>query len=85
MIRLRNPDVFFASWASSAPVQTVIDRSAYYKLIWQNMPANCREDVNAAIGYSDEILSSGSAEEVSLIKEATWGSAHERMRIGLWL
>jgi hypothetical protein len=30
MIRERNPETWFASWASSAPVEAQVDMSVYY-------------------------------------------------------
>lgn len=70
MIRQRNSDVFFASWSSSASLQTQIDGSVYYKNIIRSMDKNCSTDVHAAITFADEILSQGSEEEVLLLKQA---------------
>jgi Serine carboxypeptidase S28 len=70
MIRLRNPETFYASWASSAPVQAQVDMSVYFKPIQQSMPANCSNDVHAAITYADETLLNGAPEEVSTLKRA---------------
>jgi hypothetical protein len=72
MIRVRNPDVFFASWSSSGPVETVVQNSVYFNQIWQHMPTNCTADVNAAITYADTILSHGSQEEIALLKKAAF-------------
>jgi hypothetical protein len=70
MIRLRNPDVIFASWSSSGPVETAVDASAYYNQIQQNIPSNCSADVHAAVTYADDILTDGSEEDAALIKRA---------------
>ncbi|CZR68601.1 uncharacterized protein PAC_18500 [Phialocephala subalpina] len=70
MLRLRNPEVFFASWSSSAPVQTQVENPEYYNTIVQNMPKNCSADVHAAITYADEILLHGTNEETALLKRA---------------
>ena len=72
MIRVRSPDVFFASWASSAPVQAQVDNAVYYNPIYQSMPNNCSADVHAAVTYADDILVSGTEEEVELVKNAIW-------------
>ncbi len=72
MIRQRNPDVFFAGWSSSAPVQTQVDGSIYYNPIHQSMPHNCSIDVHAAVFYADEILLRGSKEEIALLKKALY-------------
>ena len=74
MIRQRNPNIFFASWASSAPVQTVVDGSVYYNEVQQNMPANCSATVHTAITYADQILTSGTEAEVASVKEALFST-----------
>ena len=70
IIRQRNPDVFFASWASSAPVHTVIGAPVYYNPIQQTLATNCSADIHAAVTYADDILSHGSADEVALVRKA---------------
>ena len=70
MIRQRNPDVFLASWAASAPVHSVPFSSTYFNPIQQAMPTNCSADVHAAITYADNVLTSGSQVEVDFIREA---------------
>jgi hypothetical protein len=70
MIRQRNPDVFFASWASSAPVEAQVEMPVYYNPIQQVMPVNCSKDVHAGITYADDILMYGSDDQVSILKRA---------------
>ncbi|KFY72390.1 hypothetical protein V499_07477 [Pseudogymnoascus sp. VKM F-103] len=70
MIRQRNPETFFASWSSSAPVQAVVDGNAYYNTIQQTMSPNCSADMHAAVTYADQILKSGTADEIALFKRA---------------
>ncbi len=70
MIRLRNPEVFYAIWASSAPVEAQVDMSVYYNPIQQSMPTNCSADVHAAIAYVDKIFLRGTVEEVETVKRA---------------
>ncbi|KAG0648292.1 putative extracellular serine carboxypeptidase [Hyphodiscus hymeniophilus] len=72
MIRVRNPDIFFASWASSAPVQAQLDNSVYFNPIQQSMPTNCSADVHAAITYADEVLVNGKEKDVELVRRAIW-------------
>ncbi|TVY83653.1 putative extracellular serine carboxypeptidase [Lachnellula suecica] len=72
MIRQRNPDVFFASWASSAPVQAQVENPVYWNTILQTMPKNCSADVHAAITYADGILIHGNEEEIALFRRAVF-------------
>ena len=44
----------------------------YFNTIQQAMPGNCAADVHAAISYADQILSCGSAAEVSLLRRAIY-------------
>ncbi|KAF8258280.1 serine carboxypeptidase S28-domain-containing protein [Lactarius quietus] len=53
------PDVFWAGYASSAPVQGIIDFWQYFEPIRQNMPANCSNDVQGVIEHWDEVIDSG--------------------------
>lgn len=69
-IRQRNLDVIFASWASSAVVQAQLDASVYYNTIIKTMSSNCSDDTHAAIKYADQILTKGTAKEISLLKRA---------------
>jgi hypothetical protein len=43
-LRIRNPEVVFASWASSAPVQAEIDMASYYKAAERSLTRNCSAD-----------------------------------------
>ncbi|KAI0065742.1 peptidase S28 [Artomyces pyxidatus] len=55
------PDVFYAGYASSAVVESIIDFWAYFEPIRQFMPANCSADVQAAITYIDGVINSKNA------------------------
>lgn len=55
-IRQRNPETFFASWASSAPVESRLDGSAYFNTIERSLPEPCKSDWIAAINYADDIM-----------------------------
>ncbi|KAB5583409.1 serine carboxypeptidase S28-domain-containing protein [Coniochaeta sp. 2T2.1] len=58
-MRLHNPDIIYAVWASSAPVQTVADGSAYPNSVYRALPGNCTADMHAAVRRIDEIMDSG--------------------------
>ncbi|OIW27854.1 hypothetical protein CONLIGDRAFT_682867 [Coniochaeta ligniaria NRRL 30616] len=64
-MRLRNPDVIYAVWASSAPVQTVPDGSAYPNSIYRALPKNCTADMHAAVSRIDQILDGGNSTEMN--------------------
>jgi hypothetical protein len=54
------PDVIFASYAASAPVQARVDFSSYYDQLYRSMVANgfgnCTKDIHAAVNYIDQVL-----------------------------
>ena len=58
--RIRNPEVVYAAWASSAPVEVQEDGSAYFNSIYRALPKNCTTDIQAVMGYVDDALSSNS-------------------------
>ncbi|KAK4505529.1 hypothetical protein PRZ48_003492 [Zasmidium cellare] len=66
--RIRNPEVFYASWASSAPVETVNAMPTYYEQIYKDMTRNCSADIAAASRYLDSVLINGTRDEGSLAK-----------------
>lgn len=72
MIRQRNPEVWFASWASSAPVQAQVDMSVYHNPIQQVMPSNCTADIHAAIDYVDEVFLTGAEDEIAHLRQAIY-------------
>jgi hypothetical protein len=57
VLRVRNPDVVFASWASSAPVQAQVAMPSYYEAIERALPRNCSADWVAMTEYVDGVLS----------------------------
>lgn len=57
-MRVRNPEVIFAAWASSAPVQSQVDMSSYYKAAERSLTRNCSADWVAITKYVDESLNS---------------------------
>jgi hypothetical protein len=54
--RLVHPEVIYASWASSAPVETRNDGSVYIDPMIKALSRQCTEDIEAAIKYVDETL-----------------------------
>ncbi|KAI1052670.1 hypothetical protein LB507_009778 [Fusarium sp. FIESC RH6] len=64
------PDVFWASWASSAPPQAIPDFWRYFDAAKAYMPKNCTTDVGKVIEYLDDIMLHGSEDEIQKIKEA---------------
>jgi hypothetical protein len=60
MIRNRNPDIFFASYSSSAAVEVRMSLPEYYLHISHDLPAKCGDIVRQAVRYADGILQNGS-------------------------
>ncbi|KAH8111742.1 peptidase S28 [Phellopilus nigrolimitatus] len=55
-MRVRNPEVIFAVWASSAPVHAQVDMAAYYKAAERSLTRNCSADWVAVTKYVDDVL-----------------------------
>lgn len=72
MIRERNPETWFASWASSAPVEAQVDMSVYFNPMQQSMTSNCTADVHAAIDYADGVFLHGSKDEIDELRTAVY-------------
>lgn len=70
LLRIRSPDVIFASWASSAPVQSQINMESYYEAIERALPRNCSADWVAVTKYIDGILMGNDTTEQVVIKRA---------------
>lgn len=68
MLRIRNPEVIFATWASSAPVHAQVDMSSYWGAAERALPRNCSADWVAATKYSDAALRDGTEDEVAELK-----------------
>lgn len=67
-MRVRNPETFFATWASSAPVQGAVDMWTYYAQVERGMARNCSADLTAVTRYVDGVLANGTADEVVTLK-----------------
>ncbi|THU93213.1 peptidase S28 [Dendrothele bispora CBS 962.96] len=55
-LRVRNPEVIFATWASSAPVHAQVDMASYYKAAERSLTRNCSADWVAVTKHVDTVL-----------------------------
>ncbi|KZV63333.1 peptidase S28 [Peniophora sp. CONT] len=62
LMRVRNPEVIYAVWASSAPVQAQIDMASYYEAAERSLTGNCSADWVAVTRYVDTTLANGTAD-----------------------
>ena len=72
ILRVRNPDVVFASWASSAPIQAQINMASYYEAAERALPRNCSSDWVAVTKYVDGILMGNNTTEQIRVKRALY-------------
>lgn len=68
LMRIRNPEVIYASWASSAPVQAQVDMASYYKAAERSLTRNCSADWVAVTKYVDTVLNGTDEEKRTDIK-----------------
>jgi hypothetical protein len=66
LLRVRNPDVIYASWASSAPVQAQVNMSSYWDTIQRALPRNCSNDFVAMASYANEAFAKNDTAEAQL-------------------
>ncbi|TFK48520.1 peptidase S28 [Heliocybe sulcata] len=59
LLRVRNPETIFATWASSAPVEAQVDMASYYKAAERSLTRNCSADWVAVTKYVDGTLGGG--------------------------
>ncbi|KAJ7678494.1 serine carboxypeptidase S28-domain-containing protein [Mycena rosella] len=57
------PDLFYAAYASSAPVQAISDFYGYFIPVANGAPQNCSTDMKAVITHWDSVMSNGTKEE----------------------
>ena len=69
-MRIRNPEIIYATWASSAPVHAQIDMAPYYKAAERSLTRNCSADWVAVTKYVDETLNGTDKERITDIKFA---------------
>lgn len=67
-LRVRNPETFYATWASSAPTEAAVDMWVYYAQAERSMTRNCSADYTAVTNYVDAVLANGTAARVSDLK-----------------
>ncbi|KAF4547744.1 Serine carboxypeptidase S28-like protein [Elsinoe fawcettii] len=67
-LRVRSPETFYATWASSAPTEARVDMWVYFAQAERSMFRNCSADYQAVTRYVDSILANGTAQEVSEVK-----------------
>ncbi|KAI0065739.1 peptidase S28, partial [Artomyces pyxidatus] len=67
---VNKPDTFFAAYATSAVVESIVDFWAYFEPIRLFMPQNCSADVQAAVKHIDEILENRNATAISALKSS---------------
>jgi hypothetical protein len=83
MIRHRNPDVFFASYSSSAAIEVRMSLPEYYLHISHDLPVKCGDIVRQAVRYVDGVLRDGNYVAKSRLRWAIarrW-SADKRTRL----
>ena len=71
-MRVRNPETFYASWASSAPTQAAVDMWTYYAPAERSMTRNCSADYTHVTNYVDSILANGTTVEKNDLKVALY-------------
>lgn len=71
-LRLKHPEIIYASWASSAPLQYQFDGSLYYNPVQRSMPRNCTNDIKAAIKYVDDVFGSGSPDAIAQVQTGAY-------------
>lgn len=71
-MRQKYPEIIYASWASSAPLEYQPDGFPYFNPIMRSMPKNCTSDLQAAVKYMDNILGSGSKDDLKFVKAAVY-------------
>lgn len=67
-LRIRNPETFYATWASSPPTEAAVDMWTYYAQAERSMTRNCSADLTAITRYVDGVLANGTQPEVTSLK-----------------
>lgn len=67
-LRVRNPETFYATWASSPPTEAAVDMWTYYAQAERSMTRNCSADLTAITRYVDRVLANGTQDEVTSVK-----------------
>ncbi|KAH0359037.1 serine carboxypeptidase, partial [Aureobasidium melanogenum] len=64
------PGTYWTYWASSAPVQSILNYWQYFVPIQQGMPKNCSSDISLVIDHIDSVLLNGTASEIHSLKKS---------------
>lgn len=72
VLRIRNPEVVFASWSSSGPIQAQINMASYYEAVERALPRNCSTDWVAVTKYVDGVLMGSDTTEQIAVKRALY-------------
>ncbi|TFK43798.1 serine carboxypeptidase S28-domain-containing protein [Crucibulum laeve] len=67
---VNKPDVFFAGYASSAVVESVLNFWQYFEPIRQYMPQNCSADIQAVIAHIDQVFTGPNTTAIQAIKDS---------------
>ena len=71
-MRVRNPETFYATWASSAPTEAMVDMWTYYAQAERSMTRNCSADYTHITNYVDGVLTNGTKQEIYDLKYAIY-------------
>ncbi|KAG1737102.1 peptidase S28 [Suillus paluster] len=67
---VNKPGIFWAGYASSAVVETIVDYYGYFTPIRNYMPKNCSSDVEAVIAHLDKMHAAHDTSGIQTLKEA---------------
>lgn len=62
------PGTFWAYHCSSGPVEAVADYWGYFLPVQEGMPKNCSKDVNLVIEHMDNVMATGTEQEIQDLK-----------------
>ncbi|TFY55377.1 hypothetical protein EVG20_g9334, partial [Dentipellis fragilis] len=68
--KVNKPDIFWAGYASSAVVESIVDFWKYFDIVRQFMPQNCSADVQAVVQHFDKVFTSGNQSAIDALKDA---------------
>ncbi|KAK5123862.1 hypothetical protein LTR85_002058 [Meristemomyces frigidus] len=71
-MRVRNPETFYATWASSAPTEAAVDMWTYYAQAERSMTRNCSTDYAHVTNYVDSVLANGTEADKNKLKVALY-------------
>ena len=81
MMRIQNPEIVYAAWASSAPIELRPEGPAYTNSMYRSIPPSCRRDIRAVMDHVNDILSSDNSRAIMDLKIAAMTTfAEEELR-----